>query len=465
MKRFKIINKLYFLIGLSICLSIAGCRKQNEWLNVKSSKGAVVPKTANDFQALLNNTIVLNRNYSNDGLVGSDNFYFTEIGYNSAQEQTRNLYVWNKSIEDSWLTYVWTNSFSIVAIANVVLEGLNTHESQSNKEKDIMGQALFFRAISNYNLTQLFCNAYTDHAGTDLGIPIRLTSDVNVVVRRSSLKTTYQQIISDANAAADLLAATQPYLQRPSKPAAYALLAKTYLNMGDYENALLYANKCLELHPQLLNYNDATIASAATDYRFPMMGKGNPEILFYAQSNSSEAVSPATWASGVVADELYQLYSDHDLRKTLYYVEENGEVKYRGSYTGDEQNFSGLATNEIYLIRAEANARMSNLAAVTGDLNTLFYNRYLPGTVPAFSLANREEALKLVLCERRKELPFVTNLRWEDLKRLNLDPKLQKIVTRTVAGITYTLPPGDKRYVLPIPLTEVQLSQIQQNER
>jgi len=465
MRTYKIFNTPYVLIGLSICLSILGCKKQSDWLNVKSSRGAVVPYTVDDFQALLNNTIVLNRNYSNAGLAGSDDYYFTNIGYNSALEDSRNIYIWNKQIEDSRLNYIWINNFAIVAIANVALDGLSGNESQSNEVKDIKGQALFFRAIANYNLTQLFCNAYSNNANTDLGIPVRLTSDVNVIIPRSSLAETYQQIIKDANTSADLLSATQPYMQRPSKPAAYALMAKIYLNMGDYDNARLYATKCLELHPQLLNFNDPTIASAATDYRFPLIGKGNSEILFYAQSTISEAVSPATWASGIVANELYELYDDNDLRKSLFYVEENGEVKYRGSYTGSQENFSGLATNEIYLIRAEANARLSNLSSVTEDLNTLVNNRYLPGTAPVFLLTNSDDALRLVLRERRKELAFVSNLRWEDLKRLNKEPALQKTLTRIVNGITYTLPPGDKRYALPIPSKEIQLSGIQQNER
>jgi starch-binding outer membrane protein, SusD/RagB family len=69
----------------------------------------------------------------------------------------------------------------------------------------------------------------------------------------------------------------------------------------------------------------------------------------------------------------------------------------------------------------------------------------------------------VILQERRKELPFTADVRWEDLRRLNKDPNFQKTIVRVLNGTTYTLPPNDPKYVLPIPENEVQLSGLQQN--
>ncbi len=70
-----------------------------------------------------------------------------------------------------------------------------------------------------------------------------------------------------------------------------------------------------------------------------------------------------------------------------------------------------------------------------------------------------------ILEERRKELPFTGQLRWEDLRRLNKDQRFAKILVRTIAGNEYQLLPNSKRYVFPIPDIEIELSGIPQNER
>jgi TonB-dependent SusC/RagA subfamily outer membrane receptor len=63
-----------------------------------------------------------------------------------------------------------------------------------------------------------------------------------------------------------------------------------------------------------------------------------------------------------------------------------------------------------------------------------------------------------------KECVF-RNLRWSDLRRLNLDPQYAKMLTRTATGTNYQLLPNDSRYVLPIADDEIRSSGIEQNVR
>ncbi|MFN3666647.1 MAG: RagB/SusD family nutrient uptake outer membrane protein, partial [Sediminibacterium sp.] len=79
--------------------------------------------------------------------------------------------------------------------------------------------------------------------------------------------------------------------------------------------------------------------------------------------------------------------------------------------------------------------------------------------------ATQSAALALVLSERRKELPFTSQIRWEDIRRLSKDPATAITLQRTINGQTITLQPGDSRYVFPIPENEILLSGIQQNPR
>jgi hypothetical protein len=99
------------------------------------------------------------------------------------------------------------------------------------------------------------------------------------------------------------------------------------------------------------------------------------------------------------------------------------------------------------------------------DLNTLLQKRFRSTGWTPLTAANSADALDKVLAERRKELPFTVNIRWTDLRRLNMDPVFAKTLIRRISGQTYTLLPGSPRYVFPIPDPEIRISGIEQNPR
>lgn len=96
---------------------------------------------------------------------------------------------------------------------------------------------------------------------------------------------TYEQILNDLQESVELLPAqlTTPY--RPSKAAAFALLARVYLAMGNYDKALLSAEECLKLHNSLLDYN--SISTGAT-YPIPKL---NAEVIYQATTPGTEVGS------------------------------------------------------------------------------------------------------------------------------------------------------------------------------
>ncbi len=97
------------------------------------------------------------------------------------------------------------------------------------------------------------------------------------------------------------------------------------------------------------------------------------------------------------------------------------------------------------------------------DLNTLLIKRWAAGTFIPVTADNVEEALSIILAERRKELVF-RGRRWLDIKRLNKEGK-NIVLMRNIHGKTYTILPNDLRYALAIPETVIQLSGMQQNPR
>jgi len=232
----------YFLI-VFILGALLSCKK--DWLDAKPDISLTVPTTIKDYQALLDNSDnIFNINYPTLGEIGTDDYYISYNNWQSLFTATeKNAYIWASDVYNGETNMDWNNSYTIVYNANIVLDGIKAIQPDAATQSDwnnVVGSALFYRSLAFYNLAQLFASPYdATTASIDLGIPLRLTSDVNEPSVRASVEQTYTQIINDLIASIPLLPATPLHKSRPSKPSAYALLARTYLSMNKYHEAYL----------------------------------------------------------------------------------------------------------------------------------------------------------------------------------------------------------------------------------
>jgi len=65
----------------------------------------------------------------------------------------------------------------------------------------------------------------------------------------------------------------------------------------------------------------------------------------------------------------------------------------------------------------------------------------------------KDEALKKVLIERRKELVWRAGLRWDDIRRLNKEGANISL-SRKLGNEIYVLEAGSPRFAFPIPTNE-----------
>lgn len=444
-----------------IVITAISCNK-HDWLDVKSNKSDLIPKSLNDLQSILDNTDVMNFNYPELGFLGSDNYYLTYSSWQGAFTPTeRNAYIWAPDIFEGATCFDWDAAYKTVAYSNIVLEGLNNlipSLVQQDEYNNVKGSALFYRAYIFYDLAELFAKPWDSAtAYADMGIPVRLSADVNVVSKRSTVQETYDRIIADLTQAETLLPETPFYLTRPSKAAAEGLLARVYFNRRQYDQSLSWSEKYLEKRNSLLDFNSL---DSNGFFKLPGLQPNNPEVTFYCTSLIySISLFPK------VDTMLYQLYLTGDLRPAMFFVSSAPDHLFTGAYSGSVPLFAGIATNEIMLINAESNARLGNLTASMDELNKLLSKRYISGSFTPLEAGSADEAIDIIIKERRKELPFTGNLRWQELRRLNSEPARAITLTRLLNGISYTLPPSDNRYVYPIPPDEVKLSGLQQNPR
>lgn len=444
---------------MAALLSLAGC--QEGFLDAKPDKSLVVPTTASDYQAILDNFNTMNTPGLN--LIAGDEFVTTDQMYHALEQVERQTYLWADDLYEGGSATDWESCYKAVFTANIVLEGTAklAGPQPSDELANLMGYAYFYRANAFYGLAQQFAPAYeTQNARAQIGIPLKLTSQVTSTVPRATLYDTYQQILSDLQQAVQLITAESVWKNRPSRAAALALMARVYLVMGEYELAEQNASASLAINGQLVDFNDV---DAKTSLTFPNApNQANKEVIFYGRMNFYLFFFTPYYQ---VDPDLYQSYDSTDLRKQCYYdTLDDGAVWYKGSYAGSFGFFSGLATDELYLIRAECRARLGNTALALADLNTLLEKRYRKGTFKPVQANDSGQALRIILAERKKEL-VARGIRWADLRRLNQEKEFETLLRRTVDGKDYVLAPGSPKYTFPIPENEISASGIQQNPR
>lgn len=128
----------------------------------------------------------------------------------------------NCTTTNTWLIRLWPQMYKTIDDANSIIENLQT-STLPNKDTSL-GQAYFIRGLVNFDLVRLFG-----------AVPLRIspvTKD-NLYIGKSTKQEVYQQIIEDFTKAKTLLPDAGQYRNdRPIKWAAYAYLAKVYMQLA-----------------------------------------------------------------------------------------------------------------------------------------------------------------------------------------------------------------------------------------
>jgi len=442
---------ILFLLGLAAC--------SKDFLDIKPDKKLVVPSTMEDMQALLDYFEVHNANMPGMGELSSDDYYILYDRWNAMTAQyMKNGYIWAKEIWEGSTSIDWNNRYQQIFYANYVLEGLdkiNRNDDPGYYDR-LKGTALFHRGHALYQLAQEFCAPFDKSVANDgYGLPLRLSSDLNVHVSRSTVKETYDQIVSDLLEAFNLLSENDSYKTRPVKAAASALLSRVYLILQQYDKALTYAETTLAANYKLIDFNKLKTSASYPMERF------NSEVIFHSQMTQ---YTPLSSSRLIMDSTLYRSYADTDLRKVAWFKSSSGNYTFKGSYCGSTQIFNGLAVDECYLTKAECLARAGSITEALNALNSLLITRNKTGSFVPITATSQQDLLALVLKERRKELLF-RGVRWTDLRRLNLEAPTAASLYRKLNGTTYKLEPNSPNYILPVADDVIRLSGIPQNIR
>ncbi|SEK41289.1 RagB/SusD family nutrient uptake outer membrane protein [Parapedobacter koreensis] len=456
------------LINVCVLVSLMACGET--FLDRKPALNQRVPGTVSDYLGLMDAKDMMNANSSHIlGFIGSDEYYMADAEYDvfpvgGDHDYQRNAYTWERMVyQGTELPQAidWDRGYSRILWANLVLEGLDGITPTQTEMPDwrlARGMALFFRALNHFTLAQLYAPVYGENADALPGIPLRRETDVKEQLSRATLADTYAFILDDLAAAGELLPDLPlvPYKYRPSRWAVHALRIRIYMQLGDYSEANAAAERCLAIKSDLIDFNTLDLTQTNP---FPIYSEDNPEVILNTTLDNGVTLTRLYYHPDTV---LLDSYEEGDLRRQAYF-DGTGDM-FSGSYDGSALYFTGLATDEVYLNKAECEARLGNAATAVDLLNELRKRRFQTGKYTPYGTDNPAQALHLVLEERRKEL-VMRGIRWGDLKRLNKEEEHATTLRRRLGDREYTLPPNDARYVWPIPPAAVQQGGYGQNER
>lgn len=448
---------LYITLGSASLLWHTGCRDYVEV--TPQGKRALV--NTNDYQLLIQNETDLRQSYTFPVYAADDYGVSYDPFENSMFSAQGAAYTWAATFVGDADDPDWTLFYKQIYVCNTIIDEVRGSQGGTSQQKEqIRSQALVHRAYAYLMLVNSYARHYNKAtAATDPGVPLLLKPDLFASLTRASVQTVYDQVMADLKEAAAVLPAQATVTLLPSSTAAYALMARAALYMADYTNAAAYADSALDRQSALLD-----LRTYATNTTTMPLTYQDPEIML--------AKTVGTTTAYALTPELLSLFETGDLRYELFTADGanfqwssfpgRGYWRVRLTNTGA---YTGPAVPEMMLIHAEAAARNGKTAEVLDLLNKLREKRFTADTYAELKANNADEALSLVLTERRREL-MASGLRWFDQKRLNMEPAFAKTVTRTFRGQTFTLEPNSNRYLFPIPSKNIQFNpEIAQNPR
>ena len=448
--------KKYFV--LYIFFLMWGC---DSFLDVNPNKSNLVPESVSDYFAILNNTA--HGTVCDDGVVlAGDDVYVDDAFYNPLTAYEKAAYTWAKNLVESGVNpgTMWSTLYSSIYRFNLILSGVDDVDGTLDEKAYLKGEALLARATAYFYLVNIFGKAYDSQtASKDLGVPLVTEADITQVgLARATVARIYKMIEEDLLKALEMgLEDKAENTIRGSKGAVLGMLAKTYFYMERYPDALIYADKALDVNSDLLDMTSMTLnnnANNAGRSSLPLVYESDETL--YAKMFVRFVTGLTMWGKVYASEELMDLYGEDgvDKRKELWFtksVDVYGTTVVYDHYiyaTYKATMSLGVSVPELMLIKAECIAREGNNYSMAIDVINDLRKKRMASYAP-LSASSAENALELVLEERRRELAF-TPMRWFDLKRLNKDVRFEKQLTRSVGGKDYTLAPNGNNYVFPL---------------
>lgn len=385
--------------------------------------------------------------------MSADELLLLSSSTEQSQFQNNSLIPSNTIIMSSF----WDLGYRYIWYANTAIEGLSNSTTVSQAVKaQLLGEARFIRAFCHFYLTNLFGD-----------IPYITSTDyrINAIAPKIAQSEVYASIIQDLLAAQRDLMDDYPTQGRvrPNRGTATALLARTYLYIGDWSNAEAEATKVITDSRYQLETDLNKVFLAGSNEAIWQLMPVSPGYNTYEERYITSGSSGGLSLTNVLlsAFELNDARYKNWIRPWI-----NGDAtltthypfKYKVSALLQPVTEYNIVFRlaEQFLIRAEARAHNNNLTgpgSAEADLNMIRDRAGLRNT----TAITQAELLDAIINERRVELFTEWGHRWFDLKRTDE-------IDETLGSLKKDWQSTDVWY--PIPKTELEKNRnlLPQNE-
>ncbi len=406
----------------------------------------------------------------------SDNVILVQTGRRS--NETNYDYRYNPN-SGAPVDLYWSEGYEAVNVANLVIGQIDNLADGPEKD-NILGQALAARAYAHFDLARVFAQIPTQSSGANASpgiVYIKVedgdTADPFAQPSRETVGENYAEILGDLEEAAGLIGDDNGE-GRLDRDAVYGILSRVYLYNGDYQEAIAAADEVStplatpdELEGVYLDANNAGIVwelavNTSSESTFNNVG------VIYSQSNSS-----ATISEYAIDFAFWNSIDPNDIRRNvMQFLGSNQGNDYNAvkKFLGEEGQVNGrvdvkvIRAAEVLLNKAEAQFELGLQTEALASLDQLRDVRFT-----SYTSGESGQALDdAIAFNRRVELSFEGH-RFFDIKRRGESVQRSDFGdiidgSGTPAEIQ-TLPAGDFKFQLPIPIGETNAnSNLTQND-
>ncbi len=452
----KYTNKIMIAIVLvSSLLATVSCQ---EFLSIVP-KGEKIPTTLADYEALLRDeygcqrteyfqaSILINDQYVNE----NDLSYYPLYAANYNWDESADRIALNKSTEGAfYVGYGAINTF------NLIIENVPSATEATEEEKmALIAQARVLRAMTYFNIVNYYSDTYVaETAASKGGIPLITSAVINAPYTQPSVQAIYDFMLEDLRLAYDYLPELGETTLHPDKPTCEAFYARLYLQMGNYEKAIEHADKALAFNDWLFDwiwfYEE--YIDIIEDPEYIEYGIFSPMEYYYDENYLfRHGASDYPGPEYSISVERASRFEEGDARfaaRWKYYTVGLDEF-YRSNMDG-YYNYGGITTVEVYLIKAECLARSGDYAGAMNILNMVRETRILPDYYQPLNATNDVQAMEYIIRTKSNEM-IMTQIPFNDARRLNAEGKYPVILSKEVDGVTITLSPDSHLWTMPFP--------------
>lgn len=359
----------------------------------------------------------------------ADNLEFTGTYTTDGEVGNRNIFPNNVSIRDAWRA-----SYQGINRANSVLAAIpDVSDLTEERAAQFKGEMLFLRALNHFNLVRYFG-----------GVPIMTepTSGISEkdMVSRDTPEAVYAQIEADLEDAIELLPA-KTSAGHATRGAAEALLVRAYLEQGKWAAARDLATTVInergyELMPAFAEiFQTKNSKESILEIQYSTIDSNSQAFWYFPQSEGGRRGFAPTKA-------LFDAFEAGDARRDVSIAAEEDGTLYGTKYfrvaNGDD-NVIVLRLAEMYLARAEANARLgADPAVVRADIDVI---RERAGLAPlAASVTAEEDLISAILQERRLEFAMEGH-RFFDLRRTG---RAEAVLNISASRLLFPIPQAER---------------------